>query len=153
VSEPYPSTTGSTAASFSSTSGTSSTEGPAQSVGELIGEITTDLSTLMRQEIELAKAEIKQEAAKAGKGAGMLAGAGYAGHLTLLFLSLALVGLLWAWWDSLALAALVVAVLWGIVAAVLAMKGKAQLKTVNPKPEHTVETLKEDVQWAKHPTR
>lgn len=94
----------------------------------------------MRQELELAKAEVKAEATKAGKGVGMLAGAGYAGHLTVLFLSLAL-------WAALASAipagwaALIVAVVWGAVAAVLALSGRKQLKTVNPKPERTVETL------------
>ena len=110
------------------------------SVGQLLGEVSKDLSTLMRQELELAKAEVKAEATKAGKGVGMLAGAGYAGHLTVLFLSLAL-------WAALASAipagwaALIVAVVWGVVAAVLALSGRKQLKTVNPKPERTVETL------------
>jgi len=110
------------------------------SVGQLLGEVSKDLSTLMRQELELAKAEVKAEATKAGKGVGMLAGAGYAGHLTVLFLSLAL-------WAALASAipagwaALIVAVVWGAVAAVLALSGRKQLKTVNPKPERTVETL------------
>lgn len=110
------------------------------SVGQLLGEVSRDLSTLMRQELELAKAEVKAEAAKAGKGAGMLGGAGYAGHLTVLFLSLAL-------WAALASAmpagwaALIVAVVWAVVAGVLFVLGRKQLKTVNPKPERTVETL------------
>ncbi|MEA3551889.1 phage holin family protein, partial [Pseudarthrobacter sp. C1] len=60
------------------------------SLGELLGDVTRDLSTLMRQEVELAKAELKQSATKAGKGSGMLAGAGVAGHFVLVFLSLAL---------------------------------------------------------------
>lgn len=110
------------------------------SVGQLLGDVSRDLSTLMRQELELAKAELKAEATKAGKGAGMLGGAGYAGHLTVLFLSLAL-------WAALASAipagwaALIVAAIWGVVAAVLFVNGRKQLKTVNPKPERTVETL------------
>ena len=110
------------------------------SVGQLLGEVSRDLSTLMRQELELAKAEVKAEAAKAGKGAGMLGGAGYAGHLTVLFLSLAL-------WAALASAipagwaALIVAVIWAAVAGVLFVLGRNQLKSVNPKPERTVETL------------
>jgi len=123
------------------------------SVGELISEVTSDLSTLMRQELDLAKAEIKTEVAKAGKGAGLLGGAGYAGHLTVLFLSLTLMWALGDLFDHLAWGALVVALIWGIAAAVLYVKGREQLKRVNPKPEQTVETLKEDVQWAKNRTR
>ena len=60
------------------------------SLGDLLGEVTRDLSTLIRQEIELAKAELKQSGTRAGKGGGMLAGAGVAGHFVLLFLSIAL---------------------------------------------------------------
>jgi hypothetical protein len=131
------------------------------SVGQLIGDVTRDLSTLMRQELELAKAELKADAnkatdevkaqgAKAGKGAGMLGGAGYGGHMLALFLSLAL---MFALGSAIPLgwAALIVAVLWGIVAAVLFVMGRKQLKTIdftglkniNPKPEQTVETLQQ----------
>lgn len=124
------------------------------SVGKLIGEVVSDLSTLMRQEIELAKAELTAEAKKAGKGAGMLGGAGYAGHMFALFMSLALS---WAIFDLLDFSwgwgFLIVSVLWGIVAGVLYTKGREQLKTVSPKPTQTVETLKEDVQWAKNRTK
>jgi len=119
-----------------------------RSVGELIGEVTSDLSKLMRQEIDLAKVEVKAEATKAGKGAGMLAGAGVAGNLMLVFLSLALAFLL-NYLMPLWLATLIVAILWGIAAAVLASSGRKQLAQVNPKPEQTVETLKEDAQWVK----
>jgi hypothetical protein len=131
------------------------------SVGALIGEVTRDMSTLMRQELELAKAELREEAnratnevkaqaSKAGKGAGMLGGAGYGGHMLALFLSLAL---MWALGSAMPLgwAALIVAILWGIVAAVLYSMGRKQLKQidfsglkqVNPKPERTVETLQQ----------
>lgn len=121
------------------------------SIGELMSEVASDLSTLMRQEVELAKAEIKQEAAKAGKGVGMLGAAGYAGHLVTLFGSLAIVfgigsqiGLGWA--------ALIMTAVWAVVAGTLALRGRDQLRRVNPKPERTVQTLKEDAQWARHPT-
>lgn len=113
------------------------------SVGQLISEVTRDLSTLMRQELELAKAEVKVEASKAGKAAGMLGAAGLAGYFLLLFLSIAL------WWalgtalGGYAWGALIVAILWGIAAAVLASMGRKKLKEVQPKPERTVETLKE----------
>ena len=63
-----------------------------RSLGDLISEVTTDLSTLMRQELELAKAELQQTATRAGKGAGMLGGAAVAGYFVLLFVSIAL------WW-------------------------------------------------------
>src|SRR5919206_1162811 len=84
------------------------------SVGALIGEVTKDLSTLMRQELDLAKAEMKVEAKKAGQGAGAFGAAGFAGYMVLMFLSFAL------WWAlenvmDAGLAALIVAILWGIV--------------------------------------
>jgi hypothetical protein len=125
-----------------------------RSVGELIGEVAKDLSTLMRKELELAKVEAKAEAAKAGKGVGMLAGAGVAGHLMLIFLSLTLMYLLFSIFGGndpadYVWAALIVTIIWGVVAAVLASKGRKQLKEVNPKPEQTVESLKEDAQWIK----
>ena len=110
------------------------------SVGQLFGELAKDLSTLMRQEVALAKAEVQAEAKKAGKGAGMMAAAGVAGFLTLLFLSNAL------WWAlenvmDAGLAALIVALLWGIVGAIAFSMGKKKLQQVNPKPERTVDTL------------
>ncbi|WP_067500582.1 phage holin family protein [Actinoplanes sp. TFC3] len=121
------------------------------SVGEMIGNISNDLSQLFRQEVELAKAELKQEAGKAGKAAGMLGGAAFAGYLTVILLSFALVAALanvmdWGW------AALIVAVIWGIVGAVLYANGRKKLKTVDPMPRRTVDTLKEDAQWLKNPT-
>ncbi|MFJ5695450.1 phage holin family protein [Arthrobacter sp. NPDC093125] len=111
------------------------------SLGDLLGDVTRDLSTLMRQELELAKAEAKQSATKAGKGGGMFAGAGVAGHFVLLFLSIALwyalgelMGLGWS--------AVVVALIWGIIAAVLASIGKKELKKIKGMPQ-TVETVQE----------
>ena len=113
-----------------------------RSVGDLIGEVSNDLSTLMRQELALAKAEVKAEATKTGKAAGMLGGAGFAGYMVALFASIAL------WWalangmDE-GWAALIVAVLWAVVGAVLYSLGRSRLKSVHPKPERTVQTLKE----------
>ena len=121
------------------------------SVGEIIGNISNDLSTLFRQEVELAKAEVKQEATKAGKAAGMLGAAGYAGHLALVLLSFALVFGLGNVMD-LGWAALIVGVIWAIVGAVLFANGRKKLKTVDPVPHRTVGTLKEDAQWLKNPT-
>ncbi|WP_298459574.1 phage holin family protein [uncultured Cellulomonas sp.] len=126
--------------SASSGSGHSSGGGE-PSIGELFGEVSKDLSTLMRQEVALAKAEATQSAKAAGKGAGMFAGAGYAGHLTVLFLSFALWWALGYWFDNLAWAALVVAALWGIVAAILALRGKKEMKEVGGMPK-TADTVK-----------
>ncbi|MBT2520875.1 phage holin family protein [Arthrobacter sp. ISL-28] len=111
------------------------------SLGELLGDVTRDLSTLMRQELELAKAEAKQSATRAGKGGGMLAGAGVAGHFVLAFLSVAL------WWAlgtliGLGWSAVVVAVIWAIIAAILASVGRKELKAIKGMPQ-TVETVQE----------
>jgi hypothetical protein len=111
------------------------------SLGELLGDVTRDLSTLMRQEVELAKAELKQSATKAGKGSGMLAGAGVAGHFVLIFLSLALMFALGALMP-LGWAAVIVAVIWGIAAAILASIGRKELKQIKGLPQ-TGETLSE----------
>jgi uncharacterized membrane protein YqjE len=122
--------------------------GETRSLGEIVSDITTDMSTLIHQEVDLAKTELKQEVTKAGKGAGMLGGAGLAGWFTLLFLSLALTWLLDNWMPV-ELAALITAVIWAVVAAVLAARGRKQLKSANPALPTTQQTLKEDVQWAK----
>jgi putative superfamily III holin-X len=112
------------------------------SLGELLGNVSRDLSTLMRQEVSLAKAEIRAEAVKAGKGAGMLAVACLAGWLTVLFASIAL------WWalanvmDE-GLAALIVAVLWAVIGGVLYATGRRALRSMNPIPERTVDTVKQ----------
>lgn len=111
-----------------------------RSLGELVGEVGRDLSTLVRQEVELAKAELRQSAKRAGKGAGMFGGAGVAGHLVLLFLSLAV------WWWLAALvgggwSALIVAAVWAVVAAVLAMRGRSELRAVEGAPE-TADSVK-----------
>jgi hypothetical protein len=127
---------------FGTTSRTGRSDLSDQSVGELISEVTTDLTTLMRQELELAKAELKQEATSAGKAAGMLGGAGFAGYLVVLFLSIAL-------WAALAngmdegWAALIVAALWAVVAAALAVVGRARMRRINPKPERTMQTIQQ----------
>jgi uncharacterized membrane protein YqjE len=119
-----------------------------QSVGSLVGRMTTHLSELMRQELALAKAELRAEAQKAAKGAGMLAGAGFAAWMVAIFASVTLMWLLDKAMD-LWIAALVVTLLWGVVGAVLFVIGRNQLKQVSPMPEQTVESLKEDKEWLK----
>jgi uncharacterized membrane protein YqjE len=136
------------ASSTPGASGTPGQESGTRSVGEIVGDISKDMSTLIRQEMDLAKSELKQEVTKLGKGAGMFGGAGLAGFFLLFFLSLALTYLLDNWMPV-ELAALIVALLWGIVAAVLALRGRQEIKDANPQLPTTQQTLKEDVQWAK----
>ena len=112
------------------------------SVGELFSEVAQDLSTLMRQELALAKAEVKEEAVKAGRAAGMFGAAGFAGYMVLLFASIA------AWWGlaevmAAGWAALVVTAIWAVIGAVLFAVGRQRMREVNPKPERTVETVSE----------
>lgn len=122
-----------------------------ESLGTLMSEISSDLSTLMRQEVELAKVEIKEEVAKAGKGAGLLGAAGFAGYLFIVLASFAAaygigsqIGYGWG--------TLIVAGVWAGIGAVLFVLGRSRLRRVSPKPERTISTLKEDAQWARHPT-
>jgi hypothetical protein len=110
------------------------------SIGELLSDISTDLSTLMRQEVALAKAELTQSGKQAGKGAGLLAGAGVAGHMVLLFISIAL------WWaigneTGHGWSALIVAAIWAIIAAILASMGRKEMKNVTGVPR-TTDTVK-----------
>ncbi len=127
---------------------TSTGPGETRSVGEIVGDISKDMSTLIKQEMDLAKSELKQEVSKIGKGAGMFGGAGLAGHFALFFLSFAPVYLLDNWMPV-ELAALIVGLVWGIAAAVLAIRGRNEIKEANPQLPTTQQTLKEDVQWAK----
>ena len=117
-------------------------------IGELVKDLAGQTSTLVRQEIKLAQAEVTEKGKVAGRGAGMLAGAVAAALLMLGTLTAVLVVAL----DSalpLWLAALIVTLLWGVVAAVLAQSGRKALRTATPPAPQTVETVKEDIQWAK----
>jgi uncharacterized membrane protein YqjE len=119
-----------------------------RSLGDIVSDISSNLTTLIRQEMDLAKTEMKEEVAKVGKGAGLLGGAGLAGWFLLLFLSVTLMyGL-----DEVMprwVAALIVTAIWAVIAAVLALTGKKAIKEANPQLPETQQTLKEDVQWAK----
>ena len=111
------------------------------SLGDLLGEVTRDVSTLMRQELELAKAELRESATRAGKGAGLLGGAGYAAMMGILFISIA------AWWGlgylvGNAWSGLIVAAIWLIVGLVLYFQGRAAITSIRGTPQ-TVDTLKE----------
>jgi hypothetical protein len=121
---------------------------PDKSLGQLLGELTGELTDLVRKELQLAQVEIKEEVRQAGKGGGLLGGAGVAGFLALILLSFALA---WGLAELMpeGFAFLIVGVLWAIVAAVLASRGRKELKEVQPVPRQTMETLKEDAQWAR----
>ena len=121
-------------------------------VGELLKQLANETTTLVRQELELAKAEMREKAGKAGPGFGMWGAAGGMALLALgsltAFLILALDGAMPNW-----LAALIVGLVYTAIAGFLYLRGKQKVHEAgSPVPEQTVETLKEDVQWAKHPT-
>ncbi len=119
-----------------------------QSLGSIVSKISSDFSQLVRQEITLAKLEMKEEGKKAGKAAGMLGGAALAGWMFALFVSVTLMRALDHVMD-IVWAAFIVAALWGVAAAVLGIQGRNKMREVNPKPEQTTDTLKEDAQWLK----
>jgi uncharacterized membrane protein YqjE len=120
-------------------------------IGELVKDLSAQTSTLVRKEIELARAELQEKGKVAGKGVGMLAVAAVFGLLAMGALTAALIALLdkaMATW----VAALIVMALWAIVAFVLAKSGQKALQSATPPAPQTVETVKEDIQWAKNPT-
>ena len=130
-----------------------STPSQDQSLGELVAKATADVSTLMRKEVELAKVEIKREVVNAGKGAGAFGAAGVAALLGLLFLSIALAyGISKLIGDHVGWGFFIVAVLYLLVAGGAALFGKKSMAKVGP-PEKTIETLKDDVAFAKNPTQ
>jgi uncharacterized membrane protein YqjE len=123
------------------------------STGELVKQLSEQTTTLVRKEIDLAKAELSQKGKVAGEGAGMFGGAAVVALLAAGTLTVVILALLDKAMD-LWVAALIVTVVYGAIAAVLAMTGKKRLKQgMPPAPEQTVETVKEDVQWAKSQAR
>ena len=121
--------------------------------GELLKELSDHTTTLVRKEIELAKAELGEKGKKAGQGAGMFGGAGVLGVFAFGALTTAIIAAL----DSameLWLAALIVAVVYGAIAGVLALQGRNKVQEAGPPvPEQATESVKEDVQWAKTQAR
>jgi hypothetical protein len=120
-----------------------------ESMGALFKQLSDELSTLVRQELRLAQAEMTEKGKKAGIGIGMFGGAGVVSFLALQALTACLVALLATAMDVW-IAALIITVVYAAVAGGLALSGKKQVSEVTPPvPEQTAETLKEDVQWAK----
>jgi xanthine/uracil permease len=120
-----------------------------RSLGDLFSDLSRETTTLVRQEVQLAKAELTQSATEAARGIGMLVAGGAVAYAGLLFLLLAIVfGLIQAGWDAW-LSALVVGVVVIAIGAILVLRARESLKPANLAPRRTVETLKEDQEWAK----
>jgi len=120
-----------------------------QPMGELFKQLSDDLSTLVRQELELARAEMTDKGKKAGVGIGMFGGAGVLGLLALATLTTCLIAALSTGMEVW-IAALIVTVIYGAAASLLALTGKERVTEATPPvPEQTIETVKEDAQWAK----
>jgi uncharacterized membrane protein YqjE len=122
-------------------------------VGELLKELSNQTTTLVRQELELAKAEMAEKGKQAGLGAGMFGGAGLVGLLALGALTTCVIAAL-ATAMELWLAALIVAVVYAAIAGVLALAGRKKTQQATPPaPEQAIESTKEDIQWAKNHAR
>jgi xanthine/uracil permease len=120
-----------------------------RSLGDLFSDLSRETTTLVRKEVQLAKAELTQSATEAARGIGMLVAGGAVAYAGLLFLLLAIVfGLIEAGWDAW-LSALVVGLVVVAIGAVLVLRARESLKPANLAPQKTVETLKEDAEWAK----
>jgi xanthine/uracil permease len=120
-----------------------------RSLGDLFSDLSRETTTLVRQEVQLAKAELTQSATEAARGIGMLVAGGAVAYAGLFFLLLAVVfGLIEAGWDAW-LSALVVGLVVVAIGAVLVLRARESLKPANLAPQKTVETLKEDAAWAK----
>jgi uncharacterized membrane protein YqjE len=118
------------------------------SLGELFSSLSSDFSTLVKDEIELAKVELKDEIKDVGRAGSMFGAAALAGYMAIVVLSFAAA---WGLAEVMAagLAFLIVGVIWAAVGAVLYFRGRDRLERVQLKPEQTVQTVKEDIQWAK----
>jgi uncharacterized membrane protein YqjE len=122
---------------------------PDQSLGDLVTRMTSDVGQLLATQIELAKVEIKEEVARAGKGAGMVGGGGLAAVIGVLLLSFAIAYWLADAFDDLGWGFFAVGLVWAAVAAVLVLKGKQHINSTTPIAEQTIESIKEDVEWAR----
>jgi hypothetical protein len=124
---------------------------PAESLGDLFSDLSKDLSALLRDEIRLAKVEITEDAKGVARAGGLLGGAAFAGYVVILLLSFAAA---WGLAELLPIgvAFLIVGLVWAVIGAVLYSVGKKGLTEANLKPEQTIETMQENIQWAKQQT-
>jgi hypothetical protein len=120
-----------------------------QSVGALLKQLSEQTATLVRQELDLAKAEMQQKGKRAGVGLGLIGGGGLVALAAVGALTATLIMLLTEWMDGW-VAGLIVTIVYAVLAALLGLQGKEKVSEATPPiPEQTVETVKEDVQWAK----
>ena len=119
-----------------------------RSLGELVGQLTTDTSSLLSDHIQLARVEMTSELKKAGRGAGLVGGAAGSGWVAVLLLSMALA---WGLAEAMPtwLAFLIVGLIWAVVAATLAVVGRKELDEFDPKPDQTMDEIERDKQWLK----
>ncbi|HEV2057848.1 MAG TPA: phage holin family protein [Solirubrobacteraceae bacterium] len=123
-------------------------------IGELLKQLSQETSRLVKQELDLAKAEMAQKGKQAGLGAGFIGGGALFALGAFAALTACLIALLATVIDHVWLAALIITLVYGAIAALLGVQGKDKIQEATPPaPEQTLETLKEDAQWAKHPTR
>lgn len=126
--------------------------GGERSVGDIVQGVMRDVGEIVRGEARLAKAEISEKVQKAGKAGGFFGGAalcGVMGFAALVFAAIAALSMLVPTWAAASIVGFVLL----CIAGAMYMGGRAKLKDVTPVPERTVQTLKDDVEWAKHPTR
>jgi uncharacterized membrane protein YqjE len=132
--------------------GTESTDpryAPDESVGELVGKVASDIGALLHTELALAKVELREEAQRLGRAAGMLGGAALVGWFAALLLSFAAAWGLGELLDSPALGFLVIGVIYAVVTTILFVQGRNRMRKVHPVPEATIASIKEDIQWLK----
>lgn len=132
---------------MSSPTSTGSTDD--RSLGELVASATRDMSLLVRQEVALAKAEIKEDVAAAGKGAGLFGGAGFAGLMAVVFLSISAAYGISSFGVPLGCGFFAVGALYLIAAGLLALTGKKKISELSPPAERTMKTVKDDVEMLK----
>jgi uncharacterized membrane protein YqjE len=120
-----------------------------RSVPDLLKQLSTETSTLVKQELDLAKAELTQQGKRAGLGAGFIGGGALFGLGAFGAFTAFLIALIATIVDHTWLAALIVTVIYGAIAGILAMRGKNKIQEATPPVPQTVETLKEDAEWAK----
>jgi uncharacterized membrane protein YqjE len=122
---------------------------PDQSLAELLSRMTSDVGRLVSTQVELAKVEIKEEVARAGKGVGMVGGGGLAGWFALLLVSMGIAFGIGNAMESVGWGFVLVGLVYAAIAALLVLKGKQQITSATPIAEQTIETIKEDVEWAR----
>jgi hypothetical protein len=134
---------------YQASSGSGSSAEGGEGIGSLVSGLLKDLQDLVRAEIQLAKTELKEDATGAGKGIGAIAAGAFVGLVGFFYLIFACIHLLDKALEELWLSAGIVSLVLLAIAAILALNGRKKLQASSLKPDQTIETLKEDQQWAK----